>query len=158
MLILDSIDKVLWVLPFLAVLDVVAALYVKSLGTPYSGYDVGLFAKLLFTTSQTYLYIHVFVYLIVAFGIITALLYVKSRLNPSCAVGRMGLLAVVGITCVVYVVLSEGFIINFFLQPILDRGIDLFWLAGVVYFAAAFSVGFQIWHDVIAWMRSNGKK
>lgn len=155
---MDSVDKVLCVLPFLAVLDVIAALYAKGLGTPYSWHDVGLFASYLFTTSQIYLYMHVFVYLIVAFGIVTVLLYVKSRLDSSRVVGRLGLLAIVGIAAVVYVVLSEGFIINFLLQPIIDRGIDLFWLAAIVYSAAAFSVGFYVWHDVILWVRSNDKQ
>jgi len=150
---LDSVDKVVVVLPFLAILDVVAALYVKSLGDPFAQYKVGLFAKFPSGIDLISLYIYVVAYLIAMFGLAIALLYLKDRLESSNDLGRLGLLAVAGIACFLYVVLSEGLIVNFFLRSILDRGIDLFWLTGVVYFAAAFSVGFYVWRDLVAWVR-----
>ncbi len=150
---MDSVDKVVVVLPFLAILDVVAALYVKSLGDPFAKNKVGLFANFLSGIDLISLYIYVVAYLIVMFGLAIALLYLKDRLESSSDLGRLGLLAVAGIAGFLYVVLSEGLIVNFFLRSILDRGIDLFWLTGVVYFAAAFSVGFYVWHDLVAWVR-----
>jgi hypothetical protein len=152
---LDSVDKVMCVSPFLAILDVIAALYVKGLGDPFARNKVGLFANLLSGTDLLSLYIYAVAYLIVMFGLAIALLYAKDRLDSSSEHGGLGLLAVAGIAGVLYVVLSEGFIVNFFLRSILERGIDfLFWLTGVVYLAAAFNVGFYVWHDVVAWVRS----
>jgi hypothetical protein len=155
---LDRVDKVMCVSPFLAILDVIAALYVKGLGDPFARYKVGLFANLLSGTDLLSLYIYAVAYLIVMFGLAIALLYAKDRLDSSGEHGRLGLLTVAGIAGVFYVVLSEGFIVNFFLRSILERGIDLFWLTGVVYLAAAFSVGFYVWHDVVAWVRRTDER
>jgi hypothetical protein len=139
----------------LAILDVIAALYVKGLGDPLARYKVGLFAHFLSGTEMLNLYVYAVAYLIVMFALAIALLYAKDRLDSSSKQRRLGLLAVAGIAGVFYVVLSEGFIVNFFLRSILEHGIDfLFWLTGVVYLAAAFSVGFYVWHDVVAWVRS----
>lgn len=152
---MDSVDKIICVSPFLAILDVIAALYVKGLGDPFARYKVGLFANFLSGTEMLNLYVYAVAYLIVMFALAIALLYAKDRLDSSSKQGRLGLLAVAGIAGVFYVILSEGFIVNFFLRSILERGIDfLFWLTGVVYLAAAFSVGFYVWHDVVAWVRS----
>lgn len=39
--ILDSVDKIIWVLPFLSVLDVISTLYVESLGYSLALYEAG---------------------------------------------------------------------------------------------------------------------
>jgi hypothetical protein len=128
------------------------------LGDPFALYKVGLFANFLSGTEMLNLYVYAVAYLIVMFALAIALLYAKDRLDSSSKQGRLGLLAVAGIAGVFYVVLSEGFIVNFFLRSILERGIDLFWLRGVVYLAAAFSVGFYVWHDVVAWVRCTDER
>lgn len=151
---MDNIDKVLCILPFFAILDVISVLYVKSLGDPFATYRLSLFADFLSSTDLISIYIHVVVYLIVMFGLPIVLLYVKGGFGASSALGRVGLFTVATIAGVLYVFLSEGFIVNFFLRSVLGRGIDLFWLTTVVYLAAAFSVVFYIWNDLVSWVRS----
>lgn len=126
---MGSVDKIICVSPFLAILDVIAALYVKGLGDPFAWYKVGLFANFLSGTEMLNLYVYAVAYLIVMFALAIALLYAKDRLDSSSRQGRLGLLAVAGIAGVFYVVLSEGFIVNFFLRSILERGIDFLFLA-----------------------------
>lgn len=150
---MDNVDKILCILPFLAILDVISVLYVKSLGDPFATYRLSLFADFLSGTDLISIYVHVVVYLIVMFGLPLVLLYVKDGFGTSSVLGRVGLFTVATIAGALYVFLSEGFIINFFLRSVLNRGIDLFWLTTVVYLAAAFSVVFYIWNDLVSWVR-----
>jgi len=41
---LDGVDKIIWVLPFLSVLDVISTLYVESSGCSLELYEAGFFA------------------------------------------------------------------------------------------------------------------
>jgi len=57
---LDGVDKIIWVLPFLSVLDVVSTLYVESLGHSFALYEASSFAGYFVGAGLTYLYIVIY--------------------------------------------------------------------------------------------------
>lgn len=150
---MDSVGKVILVLPFLAILDVVAALYVRSLNHPLVKHEVGLFASLFGPADLVFTYIFVVSYLILFFVVALVLWGVKIRLNPSDAFGKVVFLLVLLVVGALYVVLSEGFIINLFLPSILEKGIDLYWLSTIVYLSALFCLVFYVWSDTVSWVK-----
>jgi len=58
--ILDSVDKIVWVLPFLSVLDVISTLYVETLGYSLALYEVGFFAGYFVGAGLTYVYVVIY--------------------------------------------------------------------------------------------------
>jgi hypothetical protein len=153
---LDSIDWVIGVLPLLAVLDVASTLYVQSLGNP-SLHEVGLFAD--FFAKAGLLYVYIPVYLLFIIGLAYVLWYVKNKeLHSSRTFDKIIFLLLVVVACFVYMTLTAAFIGNFFLPAIISRGINWFTIQVVIYASTAFSLGFYIWHDVIAWVKSNSEE
>jgi hypothetical protein len=153
---LDSVDRIIGILPLLAVLDVASTLYVQSLGDS-SLHEVGLFANFFAKAGSVYAYIPVYLLLII--GLTYVLWYVKNKeLDSSRAFDKVIFLLLVAVACFVYMTLTAAFIGNFFLPSIVSRGIDWFTIQVVIYASTAFSLGFYIWHDVITWVKSNNEE
>ncbi len=53
---IDSVDKIIWILPFLSIADVLSTLYVESLGYSLQRYEAGLFAQFFVASGLTYFY------------------------------------------------------------------------------------------------------
>jgi O-antigen/teichoic acid export membrane protein len=152
---LDSVDKVILVLPLLAGLDVASTLYVQSQGNP-SFHEVGLFAG--FFAKSGLLYVYIPVYLLMIIGLAYFLWYIRNKeLDTSRTVDKFVFLFLVIAACFVYVSLTATFIGNFFLPSIVSRGLDFFTIQMVIYVSTTFSLAFYIWHDVLTWI-TRGKE
>jgi hypothetical protein len=153
---LDSVDKVIWILPFLALLDTASTLYLDSLGRSSPPFVRGFFAAFFVTPDPMLTYSLVVVY-VIAFLVFSFILsYMKNKLDSSEAVGKLVFLVLLAVIGYIYLRLTASFIVNFFYFPITSRGIDLQGITMVVYASTAFSLGYYIWHDVVAWVRSDG--
>jgi len=156
---LDSVDKIIWVLPVLAVLDAVSTFYVNSLGYSIADYERGFFASLFIQAGLIFAYAYAVIYVLIIFGISYVLWYIKNRkLKTTDTLDKAIFLVLIGVTCFIYVRLTVAFITNFFLPNILERGIDLFSLDVVVTLASLFTLVYYMWYDVVAWVRSNGTR
>jgi len=86
--ILDSVDKIIWILPFLSVLDVISTLYVEGLGYSLVLYEAGFFAGYFVGAGLTYVYI--VVYLSSVSIVAYVLWYIKNKkLNSSVFFGKV---------------------------------------------------------------------
>jgi hypothetical protein len=154
---LDNVDKVIWVLPFLGVLDVISTLYVESLGYSLSLYEAGLFARFFVVAGLIYFYIPVYVLIIV--GLAYVLWYIKNRkLDSFNLLDKIIFLFLVGVTCYVYLRLTDAFIGNLFLPYFIARGISRFSVAVLIYLSTAFTLSLYLWRDVVEWVMADGNK
>jgi hypothetical protein len=152
---LDSVDKVIWVLPFLAALDVISTLYVESLGYPLISHEAGLFAGFFVKAGMVYVYAPIYLLLIIGFSYV--FWYIKNKkLDPSNPVDKAVFMLLVVAACVIYVNLTAAFIVNFLLPSIFSRGISEAYIKVLIYLSSAFSLGLYLWHDVVVWVKSNG--
>jgi len=116
---LDNIDKVIWILPFLGVLDVTSTLYVESLGYSLALCEPGFFARFFVVAGLIYFYIPA--YLLIIVGLAYALWYIKNRkLDSSNFFDKIIFLFLVGVACYVYMRLTDAFIGNFIFGRILS--------------------------------------
>jgi hypothetical protein len=155
---LGNVDKIIWVLPVLALLDAISTLRLESLGYPLSQYEKGFFATFFVNAGLIYAYLYAVLYVLLVVGISYVLWYIKKKLDRSNTVDKGIFLALVGVTCYIYVRLTEALSINFFLPAILDRGIGLLWLTAFIYVSCVISLSFYLWSDVLAWVRSNSEQ
>jgi len=154
---LDNVDKVIWVLPFLGVLDVVSTLYLESLGYSLALYEVGLFARFFISFGLFYFCIPVYLLIIVGFAYV--LWYIKNRkLNSSNRFDKVIFLMLVGVTCYVYMRLTDAFIGNLFLLYLVARGTSRFSVTLLIYLSTAFTLSVYLWGEVITWVMANGDK
>jgi len=156
---LDSVDKIIWVLPVLAILDIASTFYVVSLGYPLAYYERGFFASIFLSAGLVYLYVYAAIYLVIMIGMTYVLWYIKNRkLRRFEMADKVIFIALVGVVCFFYVRLTMAFITNFFLPYILQRNIDLLWINTVVALSALFTLAYYLWHDVTEWIRSYDSK
>ena len=154
---MDSADKVIWVLPFLAALDVISTLYVESLGVSLVRHEAGFFAS--FFVRAGWVYVYIPVYLLIIIGISYALWYIKNKkLDPSNAVDKAVFVLLVIAACFIYVNLTSAFIVNFFLPSIDSQKINIFYINMLIYASSAFSLILYLWHDVVVWVKTNGEE
>jgi hypothetical protein len=154
---LDSVDKVIWILPFLAFLDVISTLYLESLGYPLAEYETGLLARFFVLAGLTYLY--AVVYLPIVAGFAYVLWYIKNRGLGSSGLFDKGIfLFLVGVACFSYMRLTDTFIGNFFMPYIVSGRISRFSVALLTYLSAALTLSLYVWHDVAVRMKSNGNE
>lgn len=153
---MDSIDKIIWVLPVLAVLDVASTFYVDSLGYSLARYERGFFASIFVNAGLVYAYVYAAIYLFIIVGITYVLWYMKNRkLKRSEMFDKVIFIVLVGVTCFFYVRLTMAFLTNFLLPYILGRCIGLFWLDLIVVLSALFTLAYYLWHDVTVWLMSD---
>lgn len=154
---LDSVDKVIWVSPFLGVLDIVSTLYVESLGYSLSQYEAGLLARIFINAGLTYLYIPVYLLILSAFAY--ALWFIKNRkLDSSRNFDKILFLLLVGAACYVYVRITVTFIGNFLLPYRVSGRVVGFLINLLIYLSTAFTLTIYLWRDVMMWVKSNGNK
>jgi len=154
---LDSVDKVIWVLPFLAVLDVSSTLYVESLGYSLELYEVGFLASFFVGAGLTYFYI--IIYLLIIIGFAYVLWYIKNKeLNPSRFFDKIVFLLLVGVACYIYMRLTAAFIGNFLLPYIVSGRTSWVLVAFLAYLSTAFALSIYLWQDVVTWVRASGNK
>lgn len=152
---LDSVDKVIWILPFLGVLDVVSTLYVESLGYSLALYEAGFFARFFVGLGLTYVYIPI--YLLSLVSLSYALWYIKSeKLDSSHFFDKVVFLFLVLVACFVYVRLTVAFTGNFLLPYFLSGTVDVFLVSLLIYLSTAFTLGLYLWRDVVVWVTADG--
>jgi len=76
---LDEVNKAVWVLPFLALLDAVSSFYIGSFGYPSQFYERGSFASLFLQSGLMYMYLYAVIYLFIMVGVAYVLWYIKNR-------------------------------------------------------------------------------
>lgn len=154
---MDSVDKIIWVSPFLGVLDVVSTLYVESLGYSLSQYEAGPLAKIFVNAGLTYLYIPV--YLLILSGFAYVLWYIKNRkLDSSRIFDKILFLFLVGMACYIYMQITVAFIGNVLLPYRLSGRISWSSINLLIYLSTAFTLTIYLWRDVILWVKSRGNK
>jgi hypothetical protein len=155
--ILDNIDKIIWILPFLSVLDVISALYVESLGYSLALYEAGFFAGYFVGAGLTYVYI--VVYLSSVSIVAYVLWHIKNKkLNSSVFFDKVIFLFLVGVACYIYIRLTVAFIGNFVLPFLVSGRVSWFSINLLAYLSTAFTLFFYLRRDVIDWVRENGSK
>jgi hypothetical protein len=156
---LDAIDTVIWVLPFLALLDVISTFYIAGRGYALGSYEWELFALLFVLGGSFFVYLYAVIYMVIMVGIAYALLFVKNKeLNPSRRSDKAVFLILIGVVFYIYMRLTAAFIMNFFLPSIIQRGLGMFQLTLIIYAGAFLSLGFYVWDTVLSWMRHDDTK
>jgi hypothetical protein len=151
---LDAIDNVIWILPFLALLDIISTFYIGGRGYALGSYEWELFALLFARGGSFFVYLYAAIYLLIMVGIAFALLFVKNKkLNPSRRPDKAVFLIMIGVVFYIYMRLTAAFIMNFFLPSIIQRGLDMLQLTFFIYVGAFVSLGFYTWDTVLSWMR-----
>ncbi len=154
---MDSVDKIIWILPFLAVADVATTLYVQSLGYSLFTYEAGYFALMAVLADLIYFYAFVYVLIIAGFSFI--LYYIKKRLDPLRVFDKVLFLFLVVATGYIYTTLTVTFIGNLVVPLAETRGPDWWYTVRLLaYFSCALSLVFYLWHDVLKWVRTKGEE
>jgi len=156
---LDAVDKAIWILPLLALLDVISTFYVESLGYSLQYYEQGFFASFFVRAGSIYLYLYAVIYLFITVGIACVLWYIKNKeLKRSQMLDKLFFLVLIGFVFYVYLRLTAAFAVNFLLPTILSRGISLFWLIMIIYLSSAVSLGMYLQRAVVTWVKPNDDK
>ena len=151
---MDSVDKVIWILPFLAVMDVASALYIESQGYSFENYEAGVFARLFVAYGLAYVY--AFIYPLGVVVLAYVLWSIKRRLSASGSVDKGVFLFLVGVACFIYMRLTVAFAENLLLPYFISGEVSLTFVTWLLYLSMMLSLGFYIWHDVVIWVRANG--
>lgn len=152
---LDSVDRVIWVLPVLAFMDVVSTFLVERLGYNLARYETGFFARVF--VNSWWIYAYAVVYVLGIAAISYALWDIKNkRLEPSRLVDKAIFLFLVVVAYLVYVRITVAFVVNVLLPYLVNGDISLTLVTWLIYLSTAFSLGFYVWHDVLAWVRTDG--
>jgi hypothetical protein len=154
--ILDNVDRVIFVLPFLSVLDVISTFYVASLGFSPALYQVGFLARYFVSAGFTYVYI--VVYLLSVSVVASVLWHIKNRKLNSSLFDKIILLLVIGVAYYIYVRLTATFVGNFMLPFFASGRLSEFSVNVLVYSSTSLALGSYLWRDVVAWMRRNGRE
>jgi len=151
---MDNIDKVIWVLPFLGVLDVVSTLYVSNLGYPLKFYETGVLANFFIFSGLTYVYIFVYLAILVFFSYL--FWYIKNeRLISSRFPDKILFLLLLGVVFYIYMRLTATFSINFLLPFLISGNLSNFSVSLLIYLSTAFTLVLYTWQDVIRWISEN---
>lgn len=154
---MDNVDKVIWVLPLLGVLDVLSTLYVESLGYPLMLHEVGFFARLFVSAGLTYVYMVIYLLSISVFAYV--LWFIKNKkLSSSSFFDKIIFLLLVGVACYIYMRLTEAFIGNFLLPYFISGKVSWFSITLLTYLSTAFTLSLYLWRDVVMWVKANGNK
>jgi hypothetical protein len=156
---LDEVDNVIWVLPFLALVDVVSTFYVAGQGYSLELYEQGFFSSIFVRAGSTYVYLYAAIYVLIMIGAAYLLWRIKNReLKPSRVLDKVLFLLLVAVTVYIYMRITTAFILNLFLPTILDRGINVLTVTVVIYASSALSLGIYLWRAVLTWVRYSESK
>jgi hypothetical protein len=156
---LDEVDNVIWILPFLALLDIVSTFYAAGQGYSLGFYQGGSFSSFFAAAGSVYEYLYAVIYMLIIIGIAYLLWYAKNKvLEPSRAFEKPLFIVVVLVAVYVYARLTAAFLLSFFLPEIITRGISLPMLTVVIYAGSVVSLGIYLWDTVFSRVRSGGSK
>lgn len=154
---LDSVDRVIWILPFLGVLDVASTLYAESLGYSLLIYEAGGVARFFVEAGLTYVYVAIYLLGLCVFSY--GLWYIKNRkLNSSNSLDKIVFLLLVGVACYAYMRLTVAFTINFLLPYSRTMYIPFSMITVIVYLSTAFTLALYLWRDVATWVTQNANE
>lgn len=152
---MDNVDRVLWILPVLAFMDVASTFFMESLGYNLTRYETGFFARIFM--NSWWIYAYAVAYILGIAAISYALWDIKNkRLEPSRLVDKAVFLFLVVVAYLVYVRITVAFVVNILLPYLISGAVSLTLVTWLIYLSTAFSLGFYIWHDVLTWVRTNG--
>jgi len=145
---LDSVDKVIWVLPLLGFLDVASTLYAESLGHSLLIHEAGGVARFFVDAGLTYVYVVIYLLGICVFSY--CLWDIKNKkLKHSNSLDKVVFLLLVGVACYVYIRLTVVFTTNFLLPYSGTTLIPFFWVSLIVYLSTASTLFLYLWRDVV---------
>jgi len=148
---LDSVDKVIWVLPVLGVLDVISTFYANSLGYPPMLYEAGILARYFANFGLTYIYIPIYLAILIMFSYI--FWYVKNeKLDSSRFLDKILFFLLLGAVFYVYMRLTVAFSVNFLLPFLISGKLSLFLVDLLIYLSTAFTLILYTWHDAVKWI------
>ncbi len=154
---IDSVDKIIWILPFLSIADVLSTLYVESLGYSLQRYEAGLFAHFFVASGLTYFYGVIYVSTVAVLSY--AVWDIKNKkLDPSYWFDKILFLFLVGFACFTYARITLAFIMNVLFPFFIEGTLSLVFTTWLVIVGLIFSLGFYIWHDVIMWVKTHGNE
>jgi hypothetical protein len=152
---LDSVDKVIWVLPLLGVFDVISTLYVDSLGYSLEQYETGFFAR--FFVGAGLIYIYVVIYLLTLSGLAYVLWFIKNKkLDSSLFFDKILYVFIVGVACFIYMTLTASFTGNLVIPYLASARVSWFSVIFLVYLSTVFTLIVYLWRDVAKWVRASG--
>jgi hypothetical protein len=155
---LDEVDNVIWILPFLALLDIVSTFYAAGQEPSMVPYEGGSFSNF-FVAGSIYVYLYAVIYMLIIIGITYLLWHIKnSVLEPSRAFDKALFVVVVVVAMYVYARLTAAFLLGFFLPEIISRGINILNLAVIIYAFSFVSLSIYIGRTVLSWVTSGGSK
>jgi hypothetical protein len=156
---LDELDTVIWILPFLGLLDIISAFYAAGRGYSLGSYEGGSFSSLFVAGGSIYGYFYALIYMLIIGGIAYLLWHIKNKvLEPSRAFDKALFVIVVVVTVYIYASLTVAFLLNFFLPEIITRGISIPMLTVVIYGGSIVSLGIYLWRAILSWVRSGESK
>jgi hypothetical protein len=156
---LDEVDNVIWILPFLALLDIVSTFYATGQGYSLGPYEGWSFFNFFVVGGSVYGYLYAVIYMLIIVGIAYLLWHIKNKvLEPSRAFDKGLFIILLVVVVYIYAMLTAAFLLNFFLPEIVTRGVSLFMLTAVIYLGAVLSLGFYLWSAAVSWVRSGGSK
>lgn len=148
----------IWILPFLALFDVISTFYAWGKVSSLQGYNWEFFASFV-SVGSTYAYFYAAVYLLIVVGIAYVLLFIKNKvLKPPRTPDRVIFLILVGVVFYIYMRIAAALLMNFFLPSIIERGLSMSELPLIIYAGSVLSLGFYVWDNVLAWVRNSGDK
>ena len=149
----------IWVLPFLALLDIISTFYVAGQGYSLGFYEGGSFSIFFVGGGSIYSYFYAVIYMLVVAGLAYLLWHIKNKvLEPSRAFDKALFVIVVVVTVYIYASLTVAFLLNFFLPEIITRGISIPMLTVVIYGGSIVSLGIYLWRAILSWVRSGESK
>ena len=154
---LDRVDKVIWILPLLGVLDVLSTFYVEWQGYPLVVYEAGFLAS--FFTELGLLYAYVPVYLLFLVGVATALWFIKNKvLHPSHAFDKalfFLLVLVAGYVCVRLAITITG---NVLLPYYTTGKVSMSIITVVISLSTALALTLYLREEILLWLKTNGER
>lgn len=155
---MDEVDNVIWVLPFLAFLDVLSTFYAAGQGYVLGASEGGSFSSF-FVAGSIDGYLYALIYMLVMVGISHLLWHIKTKvIKPPSRFDKALFVAVVVVTVYVYARLTAAFLLGFFLPEIQSRGISIPLLAILIYAFSVLSLAVYLWRAVVSWVTANGSK
>lgn len=152
---LDSVDKIVLILPLLGFLDVLSTLYLQARGYPLELYEFGFFASFFVGVGLTYFYAVVYLLILGAFAYFLWLIKNK-ELNPFHFFDKVVFVFLVGVVCYVFLRLTAVSVGNFLLSYFVADKVSSGPVMVLTYLSTAFALAFYLRQDIVKWVKSDG--
>jgi hypothetical protein len=156
---LDEIDNVIWILPFLCLLDIISTFYAAGQGYSLEFYEGGSLPSFFVAGGIVYGYFYSVIYMLIIVGTAYFLWQIKNKvLEPSRTLDKALFVLLLAVAVYIYARLTAALLLNFFLPEIVARGISMPMLTVAIYMGCVVSLGFYLWSAAVSWVRSGGSK